>query len=91
MVTNSVLKKPLETLGLGRKRQMGLFSVNMEDKSQSFSSCNITEKNGDLSFERESSEQFVELNRCHRDIETQLARSRASLSMIPIWSQMASI
>jgi len=45
----------------------------------------------DLSFERESSEQFVELNRCHRDIETQLARSRASLSMIPIWSQMASI
>ena len=45
MATNSVLKKPLETPCLGRKRQMGLFSVNMEDKSQSFSSCNITEKN----------------------------------------------
>jgi hypothetical protein len=45
----------------------------------------------ELSRDPKSSEQFVELNRCHRDIETQLARSSASLSMIPIGSQVASI
>jgi hypothetical protein len=48
-------------------------------------------KNRELSRDPESSEQFVELNRGHRDIETQLARSSASLSMIPIGSQVASI
>lgn len=38
-----------------------------------------------------SSAQFVDLTCRHRDIEMQLARSRASLTMIPIWSPVASL
>ena len=44
-----------------------------------------------LSPDGKSSEQFVWLHRRHREMETQLARSGASLSMRPLQSQEASI